>query len=234
MKFENTKPACNKIKGDNLMKFILNATVAFLSMSLVGCGDRDLYEPTTLHDTQIQVQEEMLTYDVALYEVDDAFIGGLARHYTKHGGGAMDLIVTYDPKSYRNTAMVATNKISDIVSSLRDFGVVNVNVGIMPIKVQGDESRLLITYNSFTAHAPEGCDEMMPGMNGRPVGRGAEYKLGCSIDTLIARQIAKPQHLLGRGATGEPTDGRSAANIVELYRTGAENQELGGESVTDE
>ena len=231
MKFKNTKPACNKTKGDNPMKFILNATVAFLSMSLVGCN---LYEPTALNDTQIRVQEEMLTHDVELADVDEAFIGGLARHYTKHGGGALDLIVTYDPKSYRNTAMVATNKISDIVSSLRDFGVVNVNAGIMPIKAQGDEARLLITYNAFTARAPDGCDELMPGMDGRSVGKGAEYKLGCSIDTMIARQVAKPEHLLGRGAVGDPTDGRVAANVVDIYRTGAENQDLGGESVTDE
>lgn len=231
MKFKNTKPDCNKIKGDNPMKFILNATVAFLSLSLVGCN---LYEPTALNETQIRVQEEMLTHDVALSDVGEAFIGGLARHYTKHGGGAMDLIVTYDPKSYRNTAMIATNRLSDIVSSLRDLGVVNVNAGIMPIKAQGDEARLLITYNAFTAHAPEGCDEAIPGLNGRPVGKGAEYKLGCSIDTMIARQVAKPQHLLGRGAVGGTSDGRSAANIVAGYRTGAENKELGGESATEE
>lgn len=230
IKFKYRKYDCNKIKGDNPMKYILNAGMAFLSLSLVGCN---LSEPTTLNDSQIRVQEEMLMRDVALSDVDESFIGSLARHYTKHGGGAMDLIVTYDPKSYRNTAMGATNKISDIVSALRDRGVVNVNASIMPINAQGDLPRLLIAYNSFTAHAPKGCEEMMPGMNGRPVGGGAEYKLGCSIDTLMARQVAKPQHLLGRGATGAATDGRSAANIVDLYRMGAENKELGGESATE-
>ena len=221
----------NKCKGKKSMKFLLNASMAVLSMSLIGCN---LYEPSTLHDRKIQVQEEMLTHDVSISAVDDAFLSGLARHYSKHGGGVMDLIVTYDPKSYRNTAMQATNEISNIVTSLRDLGVVNINANIIPIKDQGDDAHLLVTYNSFNAHAPEGCDRMMPGMNGRSVGDNDGYALGCSIDTIIARQVAKPQHLLGRGAVGGPTDGRSASNVVDLYRMGAENKELDGQQATDE
>lgn len=221
----------NKYKGKNTMKFILNASMAFLSMSLIGCN---LHEPSTLSDRKIQVQEEVLTHDVSILDVDDVFLSRLARHYSKHGGGAMDLIVTYDPKSYRNTAMNATNEISDIVTSLRDLGIANVNANILPIKGQGDYAHLLVTYNSFNAYAPEGCEEMMPGMNGRPVGTGAEYQLGCSIETMIARQVAKPQHLLGRGAVGGPTDGRSASNVVDLYRMGTENKDLDGQQATDE
>ncbi|PCK00554.1 MAG: hypothetical protein COA45_01910 [Zetaproteobacteria bacterium] len=232
MEFRYSKSGCNNIKGSNPMKYTLSAIMAFLSLSLVGCID--LYEPSAINEKPVRVQEEMLTHDVELSGVDDDYVGSLARHYTKHGGGPMDLIVTYDPRSYRNTAMGATNRISEIVSALRERGVVDINASIMPIKAQGDEARLLVTYNSFTAHAPEGCDELMPGMNGRLVGDSSEYKLGCSIKTMMARQVAKPRHLLGRGATGTPTDGRSAANIVDLYRMGEENTALEGESATDE
>ncbi len=221
----------NKCKGNKPMKLILNASIALLSVSLAGCN---LYEPSSLHDRTIQVQEEVLTHEFIVSEVDDNLIAGIARHYTKHGGGDMDLVVTYDPRSYRNTAMQATDKVSQIVTSFRDLGVASVNANIVPIKDQGDNSHMLVRYNSFSASAPEGCDSMMPGMDGRAVGDNDGYKLGCSIDSITARQVAKPKHLLGRGAVGGPKDGRSASNIVDLYRTGSENSELDGERATEE
>ncbi len=213
------------------MKYFLNAGVAILSLSLAGCN---LYAPPSLSENVVQVREETFTKDVLVSEVNNGFIGAVARNYTKYGNGKMDLIITYDPKSYRNTAMTATNKMSDIVSAFRDYGVNNVNAGIMPIKSQGEEARLLISYDALSAHAPKGCDEVMPGINGSTVEYNENYKLGCSIETMVARQVAKPAHLLGRGATGEPTDGRAASNIVDAYRAGEQNDSLEGESATED
>ncbi len=225
-----------KNKGENPMKYLLNTGVAIItltsSLALSGCN---LYAPTSISENKVQVQSEVFTRDALLVEVNDTFIAELARNYTKHGGGTLDLVITYDPKSYRNTAMTATNKIADIAGSLRDYGVRNINAGIMPIKSQGDEAHLLISYNSFTASAPKGCDSLLPGMeNGSTSEYNKDYKLGCSIETMLARQVAKPSHLLGRGATGEPTDGRAASNIVDFYRMGAPNESLEGESATDD
>ena len=219
-----------KVKGKNPMKYFLNIGVAFVSLTmLAGCN---LYTQSYATQNRVQVSEENVTHDVLLFDADDAFIGTLARHFTKHGGGAMDLMVTYDPKSRSNTAMHATNKAADIVAALRDYGVVDIDAGVLPVKAQGSNSRLLISYNSFNAHAPKGCENTMPGMNGY-IESDKDYKLGCSIETMLARQVAKPSHLLGRGAVGGNTDGRSATNIVDGYRSGAQNVSLEGESASD-
>jgi len=222
-----------KNKSKRYMKHLLNAGLAFLSFTITGCS-KDLYEPPVLNESKIQVKEEAFLQDVAMSEVNAEFIAALAHHHNKHGGSTMDLLVTYDPRSYRNTAMNATNSVADIAAELREHGVTNVKAGVMPIKSQGDEARLLVSYDSLTAHAPEGCDYEMPGMNGAPLEHDEKYKYGCGIDTLLARQIAKPGDLLGRGQQDDTTDGRAAANIVELYRTGAQNEPLEGESATDE
>ncbi len=222
----------NKNKRKNPLRNMVNASLAFLSLSVAGC--MDLYEPPTVNNSRIQVKEEAFIQDIAVSDINDEFIGSLARHYSKHGGSPMDILVTYDPRSYRNTAMMATNIAADMASSLRDYGVTNVKAGVMPIKSQGDEARVLISYDAYTAHAPEGCDYAMPGMGGASIEDDKKYKIGCGIDTLLARQVAKPADLLGRGAQESKSDGRPVTNVVDLYRKGEQNKPLEGESSTGE
>ncbi len=211
---------------------MVNAGLAFLSLSVAGC--MDLYEPPTISDDPIQVKEESFIQDIAVGDVDNEYISALARHYTKHGISPIDIIVTYDPRSYRNTAMMATNIAADIARSLRDYGVTNVKAGVMPVKSQGDEARVLINYNSYIALAPKGCDYNMLNRGNSALENDPEYKLGCSIDTMLSRQIARPADLLGRGAQEDASDARPVANKVDLYRTGELNKPLEGESATDE
>ena len=210
----------------------VKAGLAILSVGLAGC--MNMYEPPTINDTPIQVKEEAFLQDVLVADVDDDYVEALGRHYRKHGSSTMDLLITYDPHSKDNTAMNATSKAADIAVALREeYGVTNVNVGIMPIASQHEEPRLLVSYDSLYAQAPAGCNGMMPGMGGRPLENDPDYKLGCSIDTLIARQVAHPADLLGRGASNVTTEGRSAANIVDAYRSGAQNPSLDGEDVSE-
>ncbi len=218
-----------KTSGENPMKYILNAGMAFLSLSLVGCN---LYEPTKVTDKRVQVKAESFVEDVEVSRVDDAYIAAIARHYTRYGEGDMDLILTYDPRSYRNTAMQATNKVSDIAVALRDYGVENINPNIMPIKAQGDVPRLLVSYEGYTAHAPDDCDLMAGLDRSVELGSQRDYKLGCSIETMVARQVSRPGDLLGKEQTDMKTEGRSASNIVDVSRTGALNAPLEGETAS--
>ncbi|MCK5375082.1 MAG: hypothetical protein KAJ40_07345 [Alphaproteobacteria bacterium] len=209
----------------------IKAGLAVLSVGLTGC--MNMYEPPTVNDTPIQVKEEAFLQDVPVADVDDGYIEALARHYRRHGSSTMDLLITYDPHSKDNTAMNATNEAADIAVALREkYGVTNVEVGIMPIASQDEEPRLLVSYDSLYAQAPAGCDGMMPGLEGRPLENDPDYKLGCSIDTLIARQVAHPADLLGQGESNVTSEGRSAANIVDVYRSGAQNPVLGGENAS--
>ena len=222
-----------KNKAKRHLKFAVNAGLAFLSFAISGCS-KDLYEPPTIKESSVQVKEESFIQDVAMSEVNEEFIAALARHHSKYGGSTMDLLVTYDPRSYRNTAMNATNSAADIATSLRDYGVTDVNASVMPIKSQGDEARLLVTYDAYSARAPEDCDYEMPGMGNSPLEEDRKYKYGCTIDTLLAKQIARPGDLLGRGQQDNTTDGRTSTNIVDLYRSGAQNEPLEGEVASED
>ncbi len=220
-------------KGNKQMRYLLKTGIAILSLSLAGCGGIDMYKSGTMNDTHIQVKEQSFSDDVAISEANEEYLSALAYHYNKYGDGVVDLVVAYDPHSYRNTAMNATNAVSDIAQNLRENGVRDINARIIPIQTLGDEARVQIAYNSFTAQAPDGCDEMLPGMNGTALEHNPHYKMGCSVDTLIARQVAKPKHLIGRGAADHDTDGRAAANIVDVYRSGVKNEPLDGETASE-
>ncbi len=217
------------IKGKNSMKHLFKAGIAFISLTLVGCN---LHTPTAVTQQPFQIHEEVMTHDVLLADVDDAFIDGLAKHYAKHGGSTMDLILTYDPKSYRNTAMNASNNLADVAQKLRRHGVIDVDASVMPIKSQGDSAHLLVSYTAVTASVPKECENMLSGMDGSAVEADRDYKLGCSIKSMTARQVAKPADLAGRELADHETDGRSATNIVDRYRSGAPNASLDGQSAT--
>lgn len=214
------------------MRHFLKTGVAFLSLSLMGCSGIDLYEPATVKQGKLQVQEQVVLKDMAMADVTEGYLQDIAQHHARYGDTPLDIVVTYDPRSYRNTAMEASNKAASIVNTLRDNGVQNVNPSVLPVKGQGDEARVLISYNAVMAKASQECSNDIPGLNGSALEYNPNYKLGCSIDNIMAKQIAKPSHLRGRGAVDSTTDGRATANKVNAYRTGAQNEPLEGESAS--
>ena len=220
-------------KRKNPFRCLVKACVAVLSIGLSGC--MDLYEPSTINENPIQVKEEAFLQDVPVVDVDEEYIRVLAHHYKRYGSSSMDILVTYDPHSKDNTAMNATNKVADIAGILRDiYDVKNVKAGIMPISSQNEAPRLLVSYDSLSAHAPRGCDGMLPGLEGRPMEDDSRYKLGCSIATFKTRQVVRPADLTGHGVDNPNTEGRSASNIVDYYRSGAQNEALGGETASED
>ena len=74
----------------------------------------------------------------------------------------------------------------------------------------------------------------MEGVNGTEVVVDQEYKLGCTVDTIFARQIARPKDLNGQGGSGTPTEGRSATNIIDAQRSGALNEPLEGQTASED
>lgn len=217
----------------SILKTFLLSGMAVVILPLSGCGGIDMYEKGHLSDSRIQIKETLFSDDVSLSDANDEYLNALAYHYNKYGDGAVDLVIAYDPYSSNNTAMMATNKVADITESLREYGLSDIGARVMPVKDLGDEARLQVSYNSYNAEKPKGCDEVLPGIDGTPVEFNPHYKLGCSTQTLMAKQVAKPKHLLGRGVVDQTTDGRVATNVVELYRTGAKNEPLDGETASD-
>jgi type IV pilus biogenesis protein CpaD/CtpE len=221
-------------QGKKPMKTLLNTGVAVLSLSLVACGGVDLYQEGTMSKSRAQVQEKNFNDSVAIEDVSEAYLVSLARHYNKYGSGLMDVVVTYDARSYRNTAMKASEKAEEIKEVLRANGVRDLDVGVLPVKSQGDHSRMVVGYEGYVAAAPKECDTLLPGFDGDAVEEDENYKLGCTIETMLTRQVSRPADLMGQGKTSQTTDGRSATNIVDTYRTGAPLESLEGEQASGE
>jgi pilus assembly protein CpaD len=189
-----------------------------------------MYHPTSLSQSRIQVTEEGVYEDVAVSDMTDARLVALAQEYNRHGSAPLDVVVTYDPKSYRNTAMAAGDNAVRVSKILRGAGVSDIKSSIIPVNAQGDEARIMISYHAVSAKAPDGCADM-PGMDsGKSFEADPDYKLGCGVNSLIAKQVANPSDLLGKDDMGDTSDGRAASNIVEGYRKGAQNKPLKGES----
>lgn len=201
-----------------------------LAMVLTGCN---LHEPTKLSENRIQVEEDKFTDSVPVSEMNDVALAALAQHYSKHGDGPMELTVTYDPKAgSAGGAMRASDEAASLAKKLRLKGVRQLHSGILPVRDSGSDMNVLVAYNAYYAHAPKDCS-VMSGLDNMEVEADKDYKLGCTMDTVFARQIARPKDLKGQGPSGANTDGRRLSIATDAYRDGIPNEALEGESATE-
>ncbi len=107
-------------------------------------------------------------------------------------------------------------------------------MSVLPVKGQGDYSRMIVRYDGYSAAAPKDCKNLLPGIDGDALDHDGDYKLGCSIESVLARQVSRPADLLGNGVVDPTSEGRAAANIVDVYRAGLPNGPLDGESASGE
>ncbi|MCB9983489.1 MAG: hypothetical protein H6861_07455 [Rhodospirillales bacterium] len=198
-----------------------------LAMVLSGC----LSEPTQLNQNRLQVQEETFSDTLPASELSGAAVQGLAKHYDKHGDGPVALTVTYDPKSKSANAMHASDEAARIVNEMRNAGIRDVDANILPVNGSGGMNAM-ISYTAYNALAPKDCGAIS-GFDDLDVKVDEDYRLGCTTETLFARQV-RPKDLKGQGVTDMTTDGRRMSNTVEVYRMGVPNEPLGGESSTGE
>ncbi len=187
---------------------------------------------------RVEVHQEEYAEQYTSHDLTQEMLEAIAMDYQKNGDTAtpLTLMVQYDPSSAENTAMNATKHASKIAQSLREAGVSNVKTEIMPVKDVGNHSKTLVSFDKFSAHAPSGCKTTMPGLEntGTDWKANQSYQYGCSVETAIARQIARPKDLVGRKGFESADDGRRATNIVEQYRYGTPNEALEGESATED
>lgn len=203
-----------------------NFLLIILALTLPACS-QSLYQEGTLTPSRAQVLEHDFYQQVALSDVNEGYLQNLARHFDKQGKDALHLEVVYDP-AVKSSAM-ATHKAKALEASLRGYGVRSITSSILPVS---KADSLIVSYHYYTAQKPENCT-MMPGYADTDIRPEEDYNLGCTVETLIARQISRPGDLLGRGNTDYETDGRSAANLVNHVRSGAFNEALGGEQASD-
>lgn len=209
------------------------ALVLFLMMGMAlpvmaSCAmDKDTY----MNKKRVELVKSEHSRTMAMTDLDDKSLRGLVDHYQHYGEGPIEVYVTYDPESRTNTAMQATNEVARISKALRASGARELDVGVMPVAGQGADSQVLVNYRTVTARPPEGCDAM-GGVDGKQTEADFNYKYGCTIETQVARQIARPRDLNGRAGL-DAASARRQSNIIEPYKAAEPSEELQGETASE-
>lgn len=200
---------------------ILTGLLPVLLSLTAGCT---LDSPTYYAQKKVEIVAQEQHYEMDAKKLDRQAARRIAADYARYGDGSVKITVTYDPKDSGNTAMMATDSAARIASLLRAEGVNAVESEILPVSGAG-ASTVLLSYDGYVARAPEGCDDFAT-IDDTAHENYRDYELGCSTETYIARQIARPKDLLGRDAITEETDARKRANAVEGYKWTVRNDIL--------
>lgn len=211
-------------KSHKLAKYYFTGMLIIAAIALSGCS---FDSPTFYSQKKVEVSEEVRHIEAETTQLDKATLSAIATDYLEQGDGPLDIVVTYNPSARGNSAMMASDNAARISQTLGHMNVNNVNIEILPIH-HASVSKTLISYTAYTAHAPQGCTDFAmiddsAHENFRP------YELGCSTETYLARQIARPQDLLGRDGDEGVEDGRKRANVVEAYKSRVQNETLNAE-----
>lgn len=217
------------------MQKILLAVSAALVLS--GCSVQS--ETWVNQAGRAQVSEDQFTDSFETAKLDAGVLHAIGSYYERFGNGPMSVVVSYDPQSRINTFPKAERALVAIQNGLAKNGVHDLNGALSAVKGSGDISTTLVSFPALTASAPQGCGTM-PGYadpsqdipndtNIKP-----PYGYGCTIETLLAKQIARPSDLMGKQGFETNGDGRRAERILSTrgYYADTENKKLDGESVS--
>ncbi len=199
--------------------FALSITCAALALTVSGCA---FDFPSNYHPKRVELVTENYSQQYPTAALAGAQIDAIAADFRRYGNSEMEIIVTYDPRSKTNTAMKANDALARITDDLRRQGVPAVKGSLLPVEDMGDTSQAMVGYRSVTAQAPEGCT-MLPSTGGSRIDE--DYRFGCSIESLLAKQISRPADLAGRAGSGD-SDGRRQGAVVEGYSAGEANTGL--------
>lgn len=217
------------------LKFILSAAIL---LSATACT---LEEPTWVNSSRVEVHEEGFTDTFETSNLDPGTLRAIGVNYYRYGNGPMDVAVSYDPSSKTNTRVAADAEVKRIQTELTRQGVRNLRITATPAERSGDISKTIVSFPALTARGPEDCS-MMPGYENYQTrtaenaeGHPKDYRIGCSIETLIAKQVARPGDLLGRPGFETNSDARRQEAVVwkRGYYSNESFRPLEGERASD-
>lgn len=159
---------------------------------------------------------------------NDADLQVAADAWQRGGQSPMHIVATYKP----GNRAVAEHNAGTAANRLKALGVSDVTTDVM----QAHSDEVIAHMTALDVGAAPGCGTV-PGVG--PINTGYDfksYRLGCSVDDMLAKQVASTPDLEGRVAGqnyGRSTDGLRAGNIVDTYRKGIPNEPLDGLASSD-
>lgn len=196
----------------------LGRVLGLLCVSLVSfaaCSDNYLYTPTFQETRKMQVLKKRFEYTNTTASLDDAEVLHMARHYEGHGEGPIEILVTYNSKVSGNSAIRATDEAARVADVFRRNGVTNLQANVLPVKEE--HSKTIVSYIGYVAQKPEGCVNLLDRKD-HDAETMPKYRYGCTVMDLVAKQMVRPDDLLGKDRTA-PNQAARDAIAVEQYRS---------------
>lgn len=206
---------------------------------LSGCTSM-VESPTWVNEKRVEVQSDHFTDTFETSTLKDAgMVHAIANTFHRYGNGEMAIVVSYDPRSSVNTEKQAAAALSTFNAGLSREGISRTQSTLSAAVGTGDTSTTLISFPALSARPPEGCT-MMPGYDRvsdeiqSDDGAKPNYRFGCSIESLMARQVARPSDLMGRQGFETKSDGARAEKVITSrgYYSDTSNSDLGGETAS--
>jgi pilus assembly protein CpaD len=222
---------------DAMRTRLLLCILPFLAV-LTGCA---LEEPTWVNSSRVEVHEEGFTDQFETGSLDAATLRAIGVNYYRYGNGPMDVAISYDPQR-ADAASRAEAEATRIRSALTRQGVRNLRLTTTPVSGLGNASTTLVSFPALTARPPSDCG-LMPGyadaqtkVGTHATGPSQGYKIGCTVESLMAQQIARPGDLLGRPGFETDADARRQEAVVwqRGYYANTPNAPLEGERASDD
>lgn len=179
-----------------------------------------LDEPTWVNPSRVEVHEEGFTDTFDTSALDTSTLRAIGVNYYRYGNGPMDVTVSYNAHSNKNTKIGASSEARRIETELRRNGVRDLRISTAPNESTGDRSTTVVSFPALTAKAPQDCT-VMPGYTDAQTGTPEDaegthkgYAIGCTVETLMAKQIARPGDLLGREGFETNADARRQEAVI--------------------
>ncbi|PZP55911.1 MAG: hypothetical protein DI586_05315 [Micavibrio aeruginosavorus] len=218
------------------MNKMLKITLCILLLAQASACTMD--DPTWVNPSRVEVHEEGYSDTFYTDALDNPTLRAIGVNYYRYGNGPMDVAVSYD-SSVANSAAEASRQGKRIEKELRRQGVDNIRLSAS--QSAGERSSTKISFPALTAKPPQDCG-LMPGYEDAQTslpenaeGPRPGYGIGCTIETLMAKQIARPGDLLGRPGFETDADARRQHAVIwqRGYYSNKSNPPLQGESASD-
>lgn len=203
----------------SLRAIILSSVVCIGILPAACSPDRPwMMEQSKITPNRIGLVEERYIVKKPMPELSSNDIADAARIYGRGGAGPMYVVIAHSAQGKSDHAM--SEKMHAILAQLQSNGVASNDIIASTVPLDTAMPVALIAFDTLHAQGPADCTDM-PGLYKLPAEESAwNYKLGCGVKTVMARQIADPRDLEGKAGLGGHNDGERAANIVTGYRTG--------------
>jgi type IV pilus biogenesis protein CpaD/CtpE len=220
------------------MKLSNSLGLVLMAVGVAGLSGCSVNSETWVNQDRVEVHQDHFTDTFDTASLTDEKLRAVGVQYYRFGNGPMDVVVSYDPKSRTNTAGLATRNKSRIEQALSLSGVRDLNIRTVASPGSGDVSKTVVTFPALTAMAPSSCGTI-PGYDSAPGvpesgDMAAPYRYGCTVETLMAKQVSRPGDLLGRPGFETNADGRRQEVVVSnrgYYGTNS-NKPLEGEKAS--